>query len=571
MATQTTLKSIRRLRVFMCCAASCLLLGMVLGPMTGNERRVVQAQKRQPTEKPGPRKSGVYDFYDASAEFSPGVGRVSNFPCLIGAATQPSIYSGNMLIDCDGEVPHNETTIVVDPNNPNHAVGGYHSYQLNFLGATIVAHIIGTTSVTFDGGQNWREVVPPITPYQFTGDPALAFARNGRIYFANIADHEGPGGSFTGPSVVVATSVDGGLSWSHPVTVAKGKGAVTAGGSGKLVFNDKEFIAADSSVASPFVNRAYVTWTSFQEFFAGPHGFFTSPIMLSYSDNGTSWQTPRKISGSNPACSVAVFGGPNECDLNQDSYPTVAPNGKVYVSFENFNTPAENQIMVVSSSNGGQTWSAPVKVADVFDINFPTNVDGRDTLTGCQLRVSAVANSAADPSDPTGNTVYVVWADNRNGTKTATNMDVFLGRSTNGGATWTVYPIDLTVNDQFYPWVAVAPNGRVDVGYMDRSYSPNQAVCQYGFTLTRLEFDNAGVISSSARTRVDTGLSDAGQSRWFSTPTNSNSRFIGDYNGVATGSDGATWSLWTDQRNIVPNPPSPTRNHGQHAVGTRTP
>jgi hypothetical protein len=553
------------------CAIVALLLFATLGSFGDSEGRAVHAQKRQPTEKPGPRKSGFYDYYDASSEFSPGVGRVNSFPCLIGAVTQPGIYAGNMLLDCDGEVPHNETTIAVDPNDPNHAVGGYHSYQLNFLGATIVAHIIGTTSVTFDGGQTWQEIVPPITPYQFSGDPALAFARSGRLYFANIADHEGPGGTFTGPSVVVAHSDDGGLSWTNPVTVATGKGAVDPRGNGQLIFNDKEFIAADSNVASPFVNRAYVTWTSFREFFAGPLAFFQSPIKVSYSNDGFNWSSPRTISGSNPACSVAIFGAPNECDLNQDSYPTVAPNGKVYVSFENFNTPAENQIMVVSSADGGNTWSGPVKVADVFDINFPASVDGRATLTGCQFRVSSVANSAADPSDPTGNTVYVVFADNRNGTAAATNTDVFLGRSTNGGATWSVYPIDTLDNDQFYPWVSVAANGRVDVGYMDRSYSAGQAVCQYGFTLTRLTFDAGGSIATSTRTRVDTGLSDPGHSRWFSSSSDSNSRFIGDYNGVAIGSDNATWSLWTDQRNIVPNPPSALRNHGQHAVGARTP
>ena len=213
-----------------------------------------------------------------------------------------------------------------------------------------------------------------------------------------------------------------------------------------------------------------------------------------------------------------------------------------------------------------------MRVDSVFDINYPFNVDGRQTLTGCQLRVNAAGNIAADPSDPTGNTVYLAWADNRSGNATTTNNDVRLARSADGGATWTVNVIDNTTNDQFYPWVAVASDGRVDVGYMDRSYSSGQSVCQYGFTLTRLTFNAAGKIAKSVRhRRVDTGLSDPGHSRWFSGTTNGNGRFIGDYNGVAVGSDGRTWSLWTDQRNRVANPPSTTRTHGQHAVGTVTP
>lgn len=547
----------------------CILLLGLSG--TGSLR----AQKRDATEKPGPKKggpqlSGFYSFWKLSAEFSPGIGNVSATTCITSTATQPAIYSGNFLLDCDAEVPHNETTIVVNPLNPLHAVGGYHSYQLNFLGATIVAHIIGTSSVTFDGGATWTEVTPPITPYQFSGDPALAFDANGRLYFANIVDHEGPGGSFTGPSVAVATSNDGGLSWSNLVTVARGQGAVNGGAFGQLIFQDKEFIAADSFPGSPFRNRVYVTWTSFQE--RGVSPFFRSPIMVSFSDDGQHWSAGREINGSNAACSVQFGGGAaNECDEDQDSYPAVAPNGKVYVTYENFNTPAENQLMAVSSTDGGNTWSAPVKVGNIFDINFPINADGRGTLTGCQFRVSSKANTATDPSDSTGNTVYAVWADNRNGNATGTNMDVFLGRSADGGATWNVVTVDSTANDQFYPWVAVAPDGRVDVGYMDRSYSAGQSVCQHGFTLARLTFNAAGNVSTKTTARVDSGLSDPGHSRWFSGTTNGNSLFIGDYNGVAIGSDGKTWSLWTDQRNIVANPPSATRNHGQHAVAAKTP
>ena len=542
--------------------------------------QLLPAPDRNPTEnpqKPGPQKSGFYSFQNPFTPFEVGVGAVSNFSCMVSAATQPGVYAGNSLLDCDAEVPHNETTIAVNPNDPDHVVGGYHSYELNFVGRTLVSHIISTASVSFDGGVTWQESVPPVTPYQFMGDPALAFDSTGRLYYANIADHEGGKNfPFTGPSIVVSHSNDGGLTWSNPVTVEKGLGAATPGRFiGNQIFNDKEFIAVDTGAASPHQNRVYVTWSRFEEAINPGNVLIRVPIAVSFSDNGLNWSARQEISGFSPNCSVGLFGLPNECDLNQDSYPTVAPTGKAYVTFENFNTPAENQILAVSSNNGGQTWSAPVKVDDVFDINLPTNLDGRSTVTGCQFRWSAVANSAADPSDATGNTVYVVWSDNRNGGPTdedPTNTDVFLGRSTDGGLNWTVYTIDDTANDQFYPWVAVAPDGRVDVGYMDRSWSAEDQAdaCEYGFTLRRMTFGGGGAINLGPRTRVDTGLSDAGHVRWFSFSTNGNTLFLGDYNGVAVGPDGATWSLWTDHRALVANPPSPNRNHGQHAVGTRT-
>src|SRR5712692_691016 len=344
------------------------------------------------TKDEGPPKSAFFDFKELT-DFQLGLGNVSKLTCSVGASTQPAEYAGNMLLDCDAEVPHNETTIAVDPADANHAIGGYHSYQLVQTGNTVHLHVIGTSSVTFDGRQTWHEVLPPITPYQFTGDPALAFDSNGRIYFANIADNEGQGGvNFSGPDVVVAHSDDGGLSWSHPVTVAGGLG--NAGSNGRLVFNDKDYLAVDTSATSPFRNRAYVTWTRFEEKFSPGNSpvFFRSPITMSSSDDGSNWSAAREISGFSPACSVGLFGAPNECDINQFSYPTVAPGGRVYVGFENFNTPAENQFMVVSSGDGGGTWSPPQRVDTLFDINFPINVEGRQTLTGCQLRVSAAAN-----------------------------------------------------------------------------------------------------------------------------------------------------------------------------------
>jgi hypothetical protein len=544
------------------------------------------AADRHPVETPkhGPQPSGFFDFFQLQpSEVQSGVGNIGKFNCMVGAGTQPAEYAGNSLLDCDGEVPHNETTIAVNPGDPDHAVGAYHSYVVQFKGATAVTHVVSAPSVTTDGGDTWHEVLPPITPYQFSGDPAVAFNTRGQVFLASIADHEGPGGPYSSPSVIVQRSLDGGHSWSRPVTLARGEQAATPNrfGLGPQVFNDKEFITADTT-GSDWNDRLYVTWSRFTQFFTGTRAFFKIPIQVARSDDGANWSSPRTISGSSPSCVAHIPGlpfEPDECDLNQNSYPTVAPGGRVYVSFENFNTEAENQILVVRSDDGGETWSAPSKATDVFDINFPQNTDKRDTLTGCQLRYSAVANSAADPSDPTGNTVYVALADNRDGGPTPddpTDTDVFLAKSTDGGAHWSLITVDDSPNDQFYPWVAVGADGTVNVGYMDRSYGNpadpgDQTICKYGFSLTRLTAAGAVI----GKVRVDTGLSHADESRWFSSATDPNTRFIGDYNGVAVDSVGAAWSLWTDHRTEIPDLPTTLvdqkRTHGQHAVGTLTP
>ena len=253
----------------------------------------LHGQRRGKKQMPG--LSGFFDFREATSELTAVLGNASRRSCMVGTATQPAIYDGNMLVDCDGEVPHNETTIAVNPNNPNHAVGGYHSYQLVRVGRRVHQHVFGTVSVTLNGGADWQEVVPSSLPFQFTGDPALAFNANGRIYFANIADHEGPSGNFTGPSVVATFSDDGGFTWAPQQIVARGQGGIDARGNGVEIFQDKSFLTADSSASSPYQNRVYVTWTSFQTKFSS--GFspilFRFPIMTAYSDDVLNWSSPK--------------------------------------------------------------------------------------------------------------------------------------------------------------------------------------------------------------------------------------------------------------------------------------
>src|SRR5206468_2101703 len=100
--------------------------------------------------------------------------------------------------------------------------------------------------------------------------------------------------NFTGPNVVAAHSDDGGRTWSKPVTVATGLG--NPGSNGVVIFNDKDYIAADRGPTSAFRNRAYVTWTRFHFKFSGGASpvFFRSPISISSSDDGETWSGQQK-------------------------------------------------------------------------------------------------------------------------------------------------------------------------------------------------------------------------------------------------------------------------------------
>ncbi len=483
-------------------------------------------------------------FYDLPSLFASegtavGIALIDEEQCTVSQSTQPSVFNGNSLLNCNNLGIRDETTIAVNPTNPNNIIAASHRYRLSQQGSTFLVSVVSAAYTSTDGGTTWTNIIPPFGNYQFWGDPSLTFDSKGRAYFALIADHEGqaqgPVFLFTNVSVIVYFSDDGGFTWNGPVTVAQGNGGVRGAGD----FNDKVWVTADQNPNSPFQDRAYITWT---RFLAGQNGaFIEAPIYESHSDDGINWTPGKEVSGSNAAFCTTQSGDldTGACDEDQGSVPVVGPDGTVYVAFENFNTPADNQMMVVRSTNGGASFQPPVFVTVVVDGpgRYPINSDGRNTLTGCQLRVNARGNIAVDP---TTGTLYLVWDDNRAGTASQTNVNVFLARSTDQGNAWTIKTVSNAARDQFYPWAAVGPTGDLAVGYMDRQYQPAGASCQYGFTLSTSH--NNG--NSFTHQRVDTGLSRADNSRWFG----KNTRFIGDYNNVAIGPDNRAWADWTDMR-----------------------
>ena len=283
-------------------------------------------------EKAAPQLSGFFAVQEFSLVDN-GIGNIGKFDCVVSTVTQPSDYDGNMLADCDGEGLHAEMTLAVNPTNPSHAVTAYHSIVIHFNGSAVIARIVSAPAFTTDGGVTWREVLPPITPYQFSGDPALTFNSRGHVFLASIAAHASGQGPFTNYDVIVHRSLDGGRTWSNPATLARGLAAAIPGvGVGPGIFNDKEFIAADQDPNSPFRDRLYVSWGRFTSFVTPKRSMFKSPIQLSFSDTGAAWSEHQTISGFSPTCSYhdpELPFEPNECDQNGDSYPAVAPGGRV--------------------------------------------------------------------------------------------------------------------------------------------------------------------------------------------------------------------------------------------------
>src|SRR5213082_1256465 len=414
-----------------------------------------------------------------------GGGSLQNSTC-----TSSGDPSANVRLNCDSDTsPDNETPITTDPTNPNHLLAGSNDYFITQKGSGIQERVPTGFFTSFDGGHTWTDGQIPMGNGSNggNGDPSPAFdAKFGTAHMAQLSAAfplKAPNAGHI--DVSVSTSYDGGLTWKPPTTVDIGQASIGPSATG--TFLDKEWLVADNNPSSPHYGRLYLSWDRLE---FSKRVFLRSPVDFAYSDDaGKSWSTPIDISGSNPTYCTANQGpvGPaGACDESFFSYGAVEPNGDVVVGFMNQQHSAaweepnefEDQIMTVTSHDGGVHWSNPVHVADMEDgglesitfSDYPASVDGRATQTGFQFRTGSWGNLNVDPV--TGK-LYAVWTDNSDGlhdvASPVTDTNVFMSVSSDEGATWTA-PIRVTsgITDKWFQSVA-ARGGKVGVVYQEEA------------------------------------------------------------------------------------------------------
>jgi hypothetical protein len=381
----------------------------------------------------------------------------------------------------------NETSITVNPLDFNNLVGGWNDYRYSETEDVKQGY-----GYSFDGGLTWGDgVLTGFPTYEAQGDPAVAFDRTGKVFFALIAFDRGYGDN----GVFVCVSNDGGQNWGSPVPINT---------SGSNEFNDKPYIAVDIT-KSPYANNIYVTWTLFDWLYGG------NPILLSRSTNGgVSFSSPVQVSSA---------------DYAQGSIPVIGPDGEVYVAWFNYSTG--NRLSMNASNDGGLNFGPDRTIQNITPLPGYLNPG---------FRVNSFPIMAADISNgPMRSNLYACWGDYRNG-----DADIYFSRSTDEGVNWSsaIRVNDDTISngrDQWFPWLSVDANGNVVVIFMDRRNDSSNLY--FDIYMARsidggLTFeDNVLVTTTSSDPRTDF-----------------EGTFLGDYNGCVSTFD-YSYPLWTDTRN----------------------
>src|SRR5262249_60331580 len=115
----------------------------------------------------------------AAALQSESVGGPIHSTCISSAS-----FGTNVMENCDSVVlPHNETAIIADPNDPSHLLAGSNDTQL--VSGSARSGMGYYTS--FDGGSTWLNGVIIGAGFAQTSDPAVGFDLNGNAVYVMVS------------------------------------------------------------------------------------------------------------------------------------------------------------------------------------------------------------------------------------------------------------------------------------------------------------------------------------------------------------------------------------------------
>jgi hypothetical protein len=354
----------------------------------------------------------------------------------------------------------NEVSIMIDPKNPNRIVAGANAFYTNSYSGIYYST---------NAGLNWISGIIQSTLTMPYGDPVIIVDTSGSFYYIQNSRYQNQW-----DRQLVCKSTNGGANWSNGVTY----------GLNGTKMQDKPWGCVDLT-HSAYGNNIYITWTEFDNYMSY-NPLDSSRIMFVRStDGGLTFSTPKRISR---------FGGDAVDSSNtvEGAVPCVGPNGELYVSWA-----GPLGILFNKSTNGGTTWMSNESIATPAYLGGACfNIPGIYRCNGYPVIGCDISNS------PYRGTIYINWSDQRNG---STDTDVWLIKSTNGGTSWSSpkrVNNDPPGKHQFFNWISIDKvTGYLYVIFYDRrnyatsSYTTDVYIARS--TNGGATFDNVKINSTS--------------------------------------------------------------------------
>ena len=461
-------------------------------------------------------------------------------PILLHVA-QPGLDHGHFVFGGEAGIPV--------PLAPNLGAANYLAPQFGTLALTT-----GTDRDVSDGADSYEGETGA------TGTSSILVGASNHIYPGNCSASAPQNG--IGDCAVMAYALSSTGTLLNKTTISRTWHGTTFG------------ITFDPAVDYDKANNFYFSFGG-----APLGGSYPNSIAVSKSNNGSTWSTPVAVTfNSNRFFDDKYY-------IAVDRSSTSFAN-RIYVSWDR--NSGNNQILYISySSNGGATWSAPIKVNDgttkfervigaypavdhntgvVYDswhdyakniifvdkstngsVTWGKDVAAATTHAGFGKDIGCVGGRAQGPAHalkvgPSG-ALYLVYADPVTSGQINRGFDILLTKSTNGGATWSTPVVlndDTGSADQFHPTLSVESNGaggdKITVSFYDRRDDANNCSARVYATQST---DNGG--TWSANVRMTSASSDF----------DGNPNGPGDYSS-STPFSTAVWPFFSDHRTSNP-------------------
>jgi hypothetical protein len=334
----------------------------------------------------------------------------------------------NNLVSHDGDVPHCEMMIAVNPLDARNLVAS----------SIVAARPTGSWEVrayaTRDGGATW---LPSDFPEQVEfggGDPEVAFTPSGTaiavsLTFGSVKDATGQPRGGMG----IYRSEDGGFTWKLARNVC--------------CSHDHPLLIVDNSMGR-FAGRVYI---------ATLYDYPVYRVALFRSDDdGRTWTGP-----------IEVANGGGKIGIQAESITLLSDGTLVipYVEFEYLpdkikrHGKVERSMYLVTSNDGGLTFTKPARIQ-----NIVVDADNRATFGSPETIADNQSKAFRD-------NIYMVWTDAKADEK------LLFSRSTDRGITWTkpAAIADVPGTWQFRPSIAVNKRGVVGVTWLDTRASSDHS------------------------------------------------------------------------------------------------